>query len=148
MRVVAAALDEAGPPDGLDADGAWLKEPSLEEPVCRHECITRISHRHYVASSFGDVVPCQVALEGTRLCALLCVEIEAEIISGLDPWHDTRDVVEIEIATCSQAVHDLLQPGCAALGIRRDDHIRRAWHEAQPRVVALGRNQTPHLRIQ
>jgi hypothetical protein len=126
VRVEVTALDEAGPPEGLDTDAVRFEEPSLEEPICRHQRVTRITHCHDVAPSFGDVVPGQMTLERTRFCALFCVEIETEIVSCLDPRHDARDAVEIEIATSAQAVHHLLQPRRAALGIRRDDHIARS----------------------
>jgi hypothetical protein len=64
----------------------------------------------------------------------LCpVEVEAEVSGRFDPRHDTRNVVEVEIATHSQAVHHLLEPRRTAFGIRRDDDVGRTRDETQTR---------------
>jgi hypothetical protein len=89
-----------------------------------------------------------VALEGARLAALWPVEVEAEISGRFDPGHDSRDVVEVEVAACPQAVHHLLEPRRTALCIRRDDDVGRERDELETRGEARLGHQPGHLRLQ
>jgi hypothetical protein len=49
-----------------------------------------------------------MAFEAARFTALRRFEIEAEVVRGLDPRHDARNVVEVHVAARAQAVKNLL----------------------------------------
>src|SRR5205085_3123669 len=108
----------------------------------------RVANGDNVPSVGRNLVVREVTLEGARLAALCPIEIETEIGRRFDPRHDTRDVVEVEIASGPQTVDHLLEPRRTALGIRRDDHVGRARDEPETRGKARLGYQPVHLHLQ
>ena len=119
-----------------DLKGPRLEEPALHEPVHRDQSVTRIPDCNDIASALGNEIPRQMALECPRLAKLGGVEIEAEGVGRLDPRHDARDIVEVQIAASAQCVHDLLEPGRPALRVGRDQDVRRLRLECEPPLDA------------
>jgi len=85
-----------------------------------------------------------VALERAWLASPVGVEVEAEVLRGLDPRHDAGHVVEVELASGAEAVDHLLQPGGAALGVGSDDDVGRSRPERESRGIALVRDERRH----
>ena len=80
---------------------------------------------------------------GYRVAAF---EIEAEVVRGLDPRHDARDVVEVHVAARAQAVKNLLQPRRAAFAVRRDDDVVRPRLERERSLNPFGRTHAHSAR--
>jgi len=147
VGVVRAAFDEAHPAQRLDVDRTGFEEPTLEEAVRRDQRVAWVANGDDVASAGRNLVVGEVTLEGARLAALWPVEVEAEVSGRFDPGHDSRDVVEVEVAACPQAVHHLLEPRRTTLRIRRDDDVGRERDELEARGEARLGHQTGRLRL-
>ena len=119
------------------------------EPKQRDNHVLRIAQGHDVAPSLGHLAPTEMALERTRSGHLRSFEIESEIVRRLDPGNHSRDVVESHVATSPETVNDLLQPGGAGLGVRRQDDVGRSRRERQAASYAVGgHDPTLHLAVE
>ena len=103
----------------------------------------RVAQRRDVPPALRDPLPLQVRLERARRPRLLAVRIDADVERALQPGHDAADLLEVHRPCAAQPVHDLLEPGGAALRIGRDEDVVRASLERQAALERLGGAERP-----
>src|SRR4030095_2202612 len=85
-----------------------------------------------------------MSLEGAWRSNLGCIYVDSHIMSHVDPWHYTGDLVKIHRASRSQAVNNLLHPRGAAFWRGDDEHISGGGLVVKTVLPAFRRGEILH----